>query len=85
MLEEYAKGHNELAELLLTNEVIFTEDVEHVFGKRKWASRTEEILKATEEAKKNENTESANGENPAETVSNNDSEAQDTPPPFTAE
>ncbi|WP_407401912.1 ATP-dependent zinc metalloprotease FtsH [Sodaliphilus sp.] len=85
LLEEYAKGHNELAELLLTNEVIFTEDVEHVFGKRKWASRTEEILKATEEAKKSENAESSNGDNPAEAVSNNDSEAQETPPPFTAE
>ena len=48
MLSELAEGHNQLAEVLLTREVIFTEDVEHIFGKRKWASRTEEILAAKE-------------------------------------
>ncbi len=48
MLSELADGHNQLAEVLLTREVIFTEDVEHIFGKRKWASRTEEILAAKE-------------------------------------
>lgn len=73
VLDQYTTGHHELADLLLANEVIFTEDVERVFGKRKWASRTEEILKATEEAKKKE-----------DSVENDDSESNDgTPPPFT--
>ena len=55
MLSELAEGHNQLAEVLLTREVIFTEDVEHIFGKRKWASRTEEILAAKEDEKTSEN------------------------------
>ncbi len=44
LLREKAEGHAQLAEVLLTREVIFTEDVEKIFGKRQWASRTDEIL-----------------------------------------
>ena len=44
LLKEKAAGHAELTEVLLSREVIFTEDVERIFGKRPWASRTEEIL-----------------------------------------
>lgn len=50
ILKKHAEGHNTLADVLITREVIFTEDVEHIFGKRPWASRTEEIL--SEYAKK---------------------------------
>ena len=46
ILKEYASGHKQLAEILITREVIFTEDVEQIFGKRQWASRTDEILAA---------------------------------------
>ena len=49
ILKEYEGGHHQLRDLLLTREVIFTEDVEHIFGKRKWASRADEIIKANEE------------------------------------
>ena len=60
LLRQYAAGHKELAELLLSREVIFTEDVEKIFGKRKWTSRTDEILAAKEaEKNKNDNTEDA--------------------------
>ena len=48
MLQEYAKGHKELADILISREVIFTEDVEKIFGKRQWTSRTDEILAAKE-------------------------------------
>lgn len=44
ILEEHREGHNELAQLLIDREVIFAEDVEKIFGKRPWASRSEEIL-----------------------------------------
>lgn len=44
ILTEYAKGHHELADTLITREVIFTEDVEHIFGPRKWTSRTDELF-----------------------------------------
>ena len=43
-MPENAEGHNELANVLLEREVIYREDVEHIFGKRPWASRSEEIL-----------------------------------------
>ena len=46
ILMDYAKGHNELAEVLIKREVIFTEDVEQIFGKRQWVSRSDEILAA---------------------------------------
>lgn len=52
ILKEYAEGHNKLAEVLFTREVIFTEDVEKIFGKRKWTSRTDEILAAQQAAEK---------------------------------
>jgi cell division protease FtsH len=44
ILSENAEKHNELAELLLGAEVIYTEDVEKIFGKRPWVSRSEELL-----------------------------------------
>lgn len=56
ILKQYAEGHHQLKSLLLDREVIYTEDVENIFGKRKWASRTDEIIKANEEKEKAENT-----------------------------
>lgn len=44
ILRENAAGHNRLAELLIEKEVIFAEDVEKIFGKRPWTSRSEEIM-----------------------------------------
>ena len=44
VLTEHKEGHNQLAQLLMEKEVIFAEDVEHIFGKRPWASRSEEIM-----------------------------------------
>ncbi len=44
ILNEHKEGHKELAELLIEREVIFAEDVERIFGKRPWASRSEEII-----------------------------------------
>ena len=43
MLEK-AEGHKQLTQVLLEREVIYTEDVERIFGKRQWASRSDEIL-----------------------------------------
>lgn len=44
ILTEHKEGHNQLAQLLMEREVIFAEDVERIFGKRPWASRSEEIM-----------------------------------------
>ena len=48
ILLEKAEGHHALTTILLEREVIFTEDVENIFGKRQWSSRTEEIMEAEE-------------------------------------
>lgn len=46
ILSEHKEGHNKLAQLLIEKEVIFAEDVERIFGKRPWTSRSEEIFTA---------------------------------------
>lgn len=48
ILLEHKEGHNELARLLVEKEVIMAEDVEHIFGKRPWLSRSQEIMEAEE-------------------------------------
>jgi len=44
VLTTQKEGHKRLAKLLMEKEVIFAEDVENIFGKRPWASRSEEIM-----------------------------------------
>ncbi len=46
ILDEHREGHERLAQLLIDKEVIFAEDVENIFGKRPWASRSEEVMAA---------------------------------------
>ena len=50
ILKENTEGHNQLAKVLLEREVIYSEDVEQIFGKRAWISRSEEILELQEKA-----------------------------------
>ena len=57
ILTEHKEGHKQLADLLFAKEVIYAEDVEKIFGKRPWISRSDEILqenKAMAEAKEKE-------------------------------
>lgn len=49
LMQEHSEGHNQLAQLLIDREVIFAEDVEKIFGKRPWTSRSEEIMAANEQ------------------------------------
>ncbi len=46
ILTEHQEGHAKLAQLLVDREVIFADDVEKIFGKRPWQSRSEELLEA---------------------------------------
>ena len=48
LLTEHSEGHGQVAQLLIDNEVIFAEDVEHIFGKRQWTSRSDEIIAENE-------------------------------------
>lgn len=72
ILLEHQEGHNALAELLISREVIFAEDVEKVFGKRPWVSRSQEIMKI-----ENDNTEKP--ETPEKPESQDQSECQEKP------
>ena len=65
VLREHAAGLKELAELLLQREVVFTEDVERIFGKRKKdieRERREAEAKAAAEGAKPSSSESGSGE-----------------------
>ena len=48
LLRQHQEGHAQLAQLLIEREVIFSEDVEKIFGKRPWTSRSEEIMAGEE-------------------------------------
>ncbi len=87
ILREHAEGHAKLAAILISREVIFTEDVEKIFGKRPWVSRTDEILAAQRQS---ESEQSAAEEKPSENNTNAENDNHDTkvdsgetPPPFT--
>ena len=64
ILEEHKEGHNKLAELLISREVIFAEDVENIFGKRPWVSRSQEIMEANEEREMGSEEPNANSQTP---------------------
>lgn len=49
ILLENLEGHTKLADLLLEREVIFSEDLEHIFGPRKTLSREQELVKELDE------------------------------------
>ncbi len=49
ILTEKAEGHNQLADILLEREIIYADDLEHIFGKRLWISRSQEILENKKE------------------------------------
>jgi cell division protease FtsH len=71
ILTEHREGHNELAQLLIDKEVIFAEDVERIFGKRPWASRSEEIMAAKEKSVTPEESSASAEENKETTEDNN--------------
>ena len=97
-ISDHASGHNELADVLISREVIFTEDVERIFGKRQWTSRTDEILAARsadaakaerKQADENRNIEDVDAED-IDVSASEDNAAADvnkeaTPPPFKQE
>lgn len=43
LLIQHKQGHNELADVLMTEEVIYAENLKKIFGERKWKSRADEI------------------------------------------
>jgi cell division protease FtsH len=71
ILTENTSGVNQLSQLLLDREVIYTEDVESIFGKRIWVSRSQEIIDQQEQveaAKVSSESEELPKENETETA-----------------
>lgn len=56
LLAENKEGHEKLANLLFEKEVIFAENLEEIFGKRKWQSRADELIAEKEELEKEKKT-----------------------------
>ncbi len=52
ILSEKREGHALLTQRLVDEEVIFAADVEAIFGKRPWTSRTEELLQEEKDSQK---------------------------------
>ena len=74
LLREHKEGHAELAKILMEREVIFAEDVEKIFGKRPWASRSEEIFAGNETTSENGSEETKT----AETAENKENISEET-------
>jgi len=51
LLLDHKEGHNTLAQLLVDREVIYSEDVEKIFGPRPWKSRSDEIIETNDKLK----------------------------------
>ncbi len=51
ILLEHKEGHGKLAAILLEREIIYAEDLEAIFGKRPWISRSQEILESNKNTK----------------------------------
>lgn len=93
ILRTYSKQHNEIRDLLVEKEVIFHDDVEKILGKRKWKSRTDEIIEINkkEEADRKEKLIERSSDTKKETPSDKSDSSDDfdddagTPPPFTKE
>ena len=85
ILSKYSDGLKRLADELFDREVIFTADVEAIFGPRQWQSRSDEIIAMNESNKEGVNStnspddaENSESSEKAETNSN----VSITPPPF---
>lgn len=44
ILDQHGEGHGTLAKILTEKEIIYADDLEKIFGKRPWISRSQEIL-----------------------------------------
>jgi cell division protease FtsH len=80
ILTEHKEQHNKLAELLIEKEVIFSDDLEAIFGKRQWISRADQLLKDSEvEKNTSESTSPTVAEEATTTSEKEEKKSNDTP------
>lgn len=83
IIREYATQHNQIRDLLVENEVIFHDDVEKILGKRKWKSRTDEIIEINRKEEENRKA-LENSKSKKDSETDIDKEAEDDLPPFSS-
>ena len=54
LISEHAEQHHKVVDALMEKEVIFADDVEAIFGKRPWKSRTEQLMEVAEARRKSQ-------------------------------
>ncbi|MCQ2225128.1 MAG: ATP-dependent zinc metalloprotease FtsH [Paludibacteraceae bacterium] len=84
ILTDHQDGLKELAELLIEREVIFTEDVERIFGKRPWISRADELSAESDERTRQREQEEAQSKAADDTQTENFQEPIDGESPQTS-
>lgn len=84
LLRAHAEGHHKLTDVLISKEVIFTQNVIDIFGERPWKSRTDEILEQDPRSRQPEDVEATEVKDENETSSDKpqDDNSNVTPPPF---
>lgn len=88
ILRKYAAQHNQIRDMLIEKEVIYHDDVEKILGKRKWKSRTDEIieinkkLEGEREEEKNKVIDVTPTEIKSDETASEDDQDAGTPPPF---
>jgi cell division protease FtsH len=80
ILKEHADGHRKLAEKLLELEVIFSEDLEHIFGKRPWDKKLIENENGGNKTKSDVSTETTEEDEKKEDETKTEKKEQDTEP-----
>ena len=64
LLKEHSDGHNKLADILMTEEVIYADDLKKIFGEREWKSRADEVLDDAKRLREFTNNDSLSVEGP---------------------
>lgn len=97
ILAQYKEGLGRLADELYSREVIFTADVEAIFGPRQWTSRSDEIMALNKgdeghdngadndestDDRQNKSEDTPSADNDKNEVAASDSSTSSTPPPY---
>ncbi len=78
LLSEHVKGHHQLSDILIEKEIIYAENLEKIFGKRAWISRSQEILES-ESRSKNVYEDSYRKKNHSSDIPSSERESESTP------
>lgn len=76
ILTEYKEQHHAIRDMLVKQEVIYHDDVQNILGKRKWKSRTDEILEINKK-EEDERKKAGKSDNPYADLFDHEAEKRD--------